>query len=70
MAEAYKRSPEEILQILASNGSLGSLSEDVQLRKAIKFLVENSKEIAADEYEAKYAKQEEATEEVKEESAE
>jgi trigger factor len=63
MAEAYKRSPEEIRQILASNGSLGSLNEDVQLRKAIKFLVENSKEIAADEYEAKYAKKEEVKEE-------
>ncbi|WP_055105579.1 trigger factor [Paenibacillus ihumii] len=63
MAEAYKRSPEEIRNILAANGSLGSLNEDVTLRKTIEFLLENSKEVPAE-------KKEEAKEDAKEESKE
>ncbi|WP_435924394.1 trigger factor [Paenibacillus sp. DYY-L-2] len=51
MAEAYKRSPEEIRNILAANGSLGSLREDVLLRKTIKFLIENAKEVPAEKAE-------------------
>ncbi|WP_138496261.1 trigger factor [Paenibacillus pinistramenti] len=47
MADMYKRSKEEIKSILASNGSLGSLREEVQLRKTIEFLVANSKETEA-----------------------
>ncbi|GGA36368.1 trigger factor [Paenibacillus physcomitrellae] len=47
MADMYKRSKDEIKNILASNGSLGSLREEVQLRKTIEFLVANSKETAA-----------------------
>ncbi|WP_410771869.1 trigger factor [Fontibacillus sp. BL9] len=47
MADAYKRSTEEIRNILAANGSLGSLNEDVLLRKTIQFLLENSKEVPA-----------------------
>ncbi|RCX19841.1 trigger factor [Fontibacillus phaseoli] len=47
MAEAYKRSTDEIRNILAANGSLGSLNEDVLLRKTIQFLLENSKEVPA-----------------------
>ncbi|MNJ66479.1 Trigger factor [compost metagenome] len=57
MAETYKRTAEEIRNILAANGSLGSLKEDVTLRKTIELLVENSKEVAvAEEEEAKPAK--------------
>lgn len=63
MAEAYKRSPEEIRNILAANGSLGSLNEDVALRKTIEFLLENSKEVPAE-------KKEEVKEEAKEEATE
>lgn len=51
MADAYKRSPEEIRNILAANGSLGSLREDVLLRKTIKFLIENAKEVPAEKAE-------------------
>ncbi|MDO7906909.1 trigger factor [Paenibacillus sp. JX-17] len=47
MGEAYKRSAEEIRSILAANGSLGSLREELALRKTIDFLVENSKEVEA-----------------------
>lgn len=43
MAEMYKRSVDEIRNILAANGSLDSLKEEVSLRKTIKFLVDNSK---------------------------
>lgn len=49
MAEAYKRTPEEIRGILAANGSLGSLSEELALRKTIDFLVSNSVEVEAAE---------------------
>lgn len=63
MAEAYKRTPEEIRNILAANGSLGSLNEDVAIRKTIEFLLENSKEVPAE-------KKEEVKEEVKEEAKE
>ncbi|GGH33658.1 trigger factor [Paenibacillus segetis] len=52
MAEAYKRTPEDILNILAANGSLNSLNEDVTLRKTIQFLLENSKEVPAEKVEA------------------
>lgn len=51
MADAYKRSPEEIRNILAANGSLGSLKEDVLLRKTIQFLIANAKEVAAEKSE-------------------
>jgi trigger factor len=44
MAETYKRSAEEIRSILAANGSLDSLSEELLLRKTIDFLLENSVE--------------------------
>jgi trigger factor len=47
MAEAYKRTPEEIRSILAANGSLGSLSEELSLRKTIDFLVSSSVEVEA-----------------------
>ncbi|GIP60731.1 trigger factor [Paenibacillus woosongensis] len=63
MAEAYKRTPEEIRNILAANGSLGTLNEDVTLRKTIEFLLENSKEVPAE-------KKEEAKEESTEAAAE
>lgn len=52
MAESYKRSKEEIKNILAANGSLGSLREEIQLRKTIEFLVANSKEVEAPAEEA------------------
>jgi len=48
MAKAYGRSPEEIRNILASNGSLGSLNDDVMIRKTVQFLVDNAKEVPAE----------------------
>ncbi|MNM80421.1 Trigger factor [compost metagenome] len=72
MANAYKRTTDEIRNILAANGSLNSLNEDVTIRKTVQFLVENSKEVAAEEEAPakaakkttkKAAKAEEATEE-------
>ncbi|WP_334078202.1 trigger factor [Paenibacillus sanfengchensis] len=51
MADAYKRTPEEIRNILAANGSLGSVKEDVLLRKTIQFLTENAKEVPAEQFE-------------------
>lgn len=65
MAEAYKRTPEEIREILAANGSLGSMREEVLLRKTIQFLLENSKEVPADQL-----KSAAPAEEVKEEASE
>ncbi|WP_178021150.1 trigger factor [uncultured Paenibacillus sp.] len=53
MAEAYKRTPEEIRNILAANGSLGSLNEEILIRKTIEFLLENSKEVPAEQAEEK-----------------
>jgi len=47
MAESFKRTPEEIRNILSANGSLSSLNEEISLRKTIEFLVENSKEVEA-----------------------
>ncbi|WP_106768533.1 trigger factor [Paenibacillus faecalis] len=44
MAETYKRPVDEIRNILASNGSLDSLREELVLRKTIDFLLENSVE--------------------------
>ncbi|KAA9000377.1 trigger factor [Paenibacillus spiritus] len=52
MAEAYRRSAEEIRSILAANGSLGSLKEEITLRKTIDFLVENSVAVEAPAEEA------------------
>lgn len=49
MAEAYKRSADEIRNILAANGTLGSLREEISLRKTVDLLVENSKEVEASE---------------------
>ncbi|RUT27778.1 trigger factor [Paenibacillus zeisoli] len=66
MAEAYKRTPEEIRNILAANGSLGSMREEVLLRKTIQFLLENAKEVPADQLKPSA----DAAEEVKEEAAE
>ncbi|WP_054956406.1 trigger factor [Paenibacillus dakarensis] len=57
MAETYKRPVEEIRNILASNGSLDSLRDELVLRKTIDFLLENSVEGAP------VAKEETATEE-------
>lgn len=47
MAEAYKRSVEEIRSILEGNGSFANLKEEISLRKTIALLVENSKEVEA-----------------------
>ena len=59
MAEAYKRTPEEIRSILTANGSFSSLNDDISLRKTIEFLVANSVEVEAVEEKAA-----ESTEEV------
>lgn len=53
MAASFKRSVDEIRQILESNGSLDSLKEEVLLRKTIDFLLANSKEVDAPAEEAK-----------------
>ncbi|HEY4391367.1 MAG TPA: trigger factor [Paenibacillus sp.] len=60
MADAYKRSPEEIRNILAANGALNSLQEEVLLRKTIEFLLANSKEVPAEQLAAKSEAKEEA----------
>ncbi|MCA1295820.1 trigger factor [Paenibacillus sp. alder61] len=60
MADAYKRTPEEIRNILAANGSLGGLKEEVLLRKTIEFLTENAKEVPAEQFAKKTEKSEEA----------
>ncbi|MBE9918129.1 trigger factor [Paenibacillus donghaensis] len=49
MAEAYKRTADEIRGILAANGSLDSLREEISLRKTVELLVENSKEVEVSE---------------------
>lgn len=49
MAESFKRSPEEIRSILAANGSLSSLNEEISLRKTIELLVSSSVEVEATE---------------------
>lgn len=43
MAEMYQRSADEIKQILAMQGGADTLKGDLKVRKAIDFLVENSK---------------------------
>ncbi|MGN7359895.1 trigger factor [Paenibacillus sp. SAF-054] len=45
MAEAYKRSADEIRNILTANGSLASLRDEISLRKTVELLVDNSKEV-------------------------
>lgn len=60
MSDAYKRSPEEIRNILAANGALSSLNEEVLLRKTIEFLLANSKEVPAEQLAAKSEAKEEA----------
>ncbi|MCM3785823.1 trigger factor [Neobacillus mesonae] len=47
MATSFKRTPEEIRQILEGNGSFDSLREEVLLRKTIDFLLTNSVEVDA-----------------------
>jgi len=63
MSDAYKRSPEEIRNILAANGALNSLNEEVLLRKTIEFLLANSKEVPAEQLAAKSEAKEEAAQE-------
>ncbi|WP_042164892.1 trigger factor [Paenibacillus gorillae] len=43
LSTAYNRPAEELRTIFAQNGSLDSLKEDVELRKTIKLLLDNSK---------------------------
>ncbi|QAY65137.1 trigger factor [Paenibacillus protaetiae] len=47
LAPSYSRSAEELRELFTRNGSIDSLREDLQLRQTIKFLVENSKTVAA-----------------------
>src|SRR5690606_30233662 len=42
LSKAYNRPAEEIRSIFTQNGNMENLTEDLLLRKAIKFLVENS----------------------------
>ncbi|MED5016117.1 trigger factor [Paenibacillus chibensis] len=55
MAEAYKRSADEIRDILAANGSLASLRDEISLRKTVELLVDNSKEVEVAEEAAETA---------------
>ncbi|MEC0372356.1 trigger factor [Paenibacillus chibensis] len=55
MAEAYKRSADEIRNILAANGSLASLRDEISLRKTVELLVDNSKEVEVAEEAAETA---------------
>ncbi|OZB91118.1 trigger factor [Paenibacillus sp. XY044] len=57
MAESYKRTADEIRDILAANGSLGSLREEISLRKTVDLLLENSKEVEAAEEAAETAEE-------------
>ncbi|MCM3001953.1 trigger factor [Paenibacillus cellulositrophicus] len=57
MAESYKRTADEIRNILTANGSLGSLREEISLRKTVDLLVENSKEVEAAEETAETAEE-------------
>lgn len=43
MAEIYKRSVDELKQILAMQGGIEAMKGDLKVRKAVDFLVENSK---------------------------
>lgn len=43
MAEVYQRSVDELKQILAMQGGIDALKADLKVRKAVDFLVENSK---------------------------
>lgn len=52
LAEAYKRTPDQIREILGSNGSLDSVREEVSLRKTIELLVAESVEVEAPAAEA------------------
>jgi len=45
MAGQFQRDAEEVRNILAANGSLASLSDEIKLRKTIEVLVDNSKEV-------------------------
>lgn len=45
MAGQFQRDAEEVRNILAANGSLASLSDEIKLRKTIEILVDNSKEV-------------------------
>ncbi|WP_438347138.1 trigger factor [Paenibacillus sp. FA6] len=62
LSVSYKRSPEELRSVLAANGSLNSLREEISLRKTVDFLLSNSKEVAPVEV---VEVEEETTEEVK-----
>ncbi|MGN7168021.1 trigger factor [Paenibacillus cellulositrophicus] len=57
MAESYKRTADEIRNILTANGSLGSLREEISLRKTVDLLIENSKEVEAAEETAETAEE-------------
>ncbi|MDR0267729.1 trigger factor [Paenibacillus sp.] len=52
MAVAYKRTADEIRNILTANGSLASLRDEISLRKTVEILVENSKEVEVSEEKA------------------
>jgi trigger factor len=51
LAVSYKRTAEDLRNVLESNGSLNSLREEISLRKTVEFLLSNSKEVAPVEVE-------------------
>ncbi|MUT64494.1 trigger factor [Paenibacillus sp. NEAU-GSW1] len=48
LAKAYNRPAEELRTIFTQNGNIESLREDLELRKTIKLLLDNSKTVAAE----------------------
>ncbi|QHW34138.1 trigger factor [Paenibacillus rhizovicinus] len=46
LSKQYSRSAEELRTIFESNGNLDNIKEDLVLRKTIKFLLDNSKEVS------------------------
>jgi trigger factor len=46
LSKVYKRSADELRNLFASNGYLSTLKSDLEVRKAVKFLEDNSKQAA------------------------
>ena len=62
MAEAYQMETEKVVELLGEQGKK-QVMEDICVKKAVDFVVENAKEAKATKARAKKAKAEEATEE-------
>jgi trigger factor len=65
LAVSYKRTAEDLRNVLEANGSLNSLREEISLRKTVEFLLSNSKEVAPVEVEEETVEEVTAEEEGK-----